>query len=193
MAHQHRGCYQGERGQPFLCVKKLLTPTAKVTTTIKTQLTKKHKIQKQHYDKSSKLLSPLTPNQVVRLQTQRGHDKIGVVSKVCAEPRSYVAESGGKEYRRNRQHLLPVSEPQPENLAITQNELDTSRRADETEPNKAQTNKRETIQVQLDPPQLGTKQSEQVITPTKCQVRSDDNLYRTRSGRVSKPNSKYVD
>uniref|UniRef100_A0A3P9BS95 Integrase catalytic domain-containing protein n=1 Tax=Maylandia zebra TaxID=106582 RepID=A0A3P9BS95_9CICH len=171
--------------------KKLLTPTAKVTTTIKTQLTKKRKTQKQHYDKSSKLLSPLTPNEVVRLQTQRGHDKIGVVSKVCAEPRSYVVESGGKEYRRNRQHLLPVSEPQPEKLATTQDELDSSRRADETKPNKTQTNKHETVQ--LNPPQHGTKQSEQVITPTKCQVRSDDNLYRTRSGRVSKPNSKYVD
>lgn len=138
---------------------------------------------------------------MVRLQTQSGHDKIGVVSKVCAEPCSYVVESDGKEYRRNRQYL-PVSEPQLEKLATTQNELDTIRQADETEPDKAQTNKHETIQVQLDPPQLGTKQSEQVIkdrktqgkmkTPKNCQVCSDDNLYRTRSGRVSKPNSKYL-
>lgn len=74
---------------------------------------KKYRAQKQHYDKSSKPLNPLTQNQVVRLQTRKGHDKIGVICKICAKPLSFVFESNGKQYRHNRQHLLPVNEPQP--------------------------------------------------------------------------------
>ena len=61
----------------------------------------------------SKPLTPLSPNQVVRLQTQKGHDKIGVIKRLCGEPHSYVVEVEEKEYRCNRRHILPMMEPQP--------------------------------------------------------------------------------
>ncbi len=93
--------------------KQLLKPAAKPTASVKAQLTKKCRAQKCHYDKSSKPLAPLSPNQVVRLQTQKGHEKLGTVRRRCDEPRSYVVVSEGREYRCNRRHLLPVKEPQP--------------------------------------------------------------------------------
>ena len=45
---------------------------------IKAQLTQKRKVRKQNYDQTSEPLTPLTPNQVVRLKTQKGHNKVGV-------------------------------------------------------------------------------------------------------------------
>ncbi|KAI2653770.1 Retrovirus-related Pol polyprotein [Labeo rohita] len=46
---------------------------------------------------------------MVRMQTTKGHDKIGIVRSTLTEPRSYVVECDSKEYRRNRRHLLPVT------------------------------------------------------------------------------------
>lgn len=88
--------------------KQLLRPTAKATTKVKSELQKRRTTQKRYYDKTSKPLTPLAPNQVVRLQTTKGYDKVGIVKKKCTEPRSYVVESEGKEYRRNRRHILPA-------------------------------------------------------------------------------------
>lgn len=34
---------------------------------------------------------------------------MGIVKQRCDEPRSYVVDSEGKEYRRNRRHILPVN------------------------------------------------------------------------------------
>lgn len=47
----------------------------------------------------------------MRLQTIKGHEKIGIVKRKCNEPRSYMIESDGAEYRRNPRHVLPVMEP----------------------------------------------------------------------------------
>lgn len=53
----------------------LLTPAAKATTEVKAQLSRKREAQKRYYDRSSKPLAPVWPNQVVRLETQKEHNK----------------------------------------------------------------------------------------------------------------------
>ena len=49
----------------------------------------------------------------MRLQTKKVYEKSSVVKKPAAEPRSYVVQTGVKEYRRNRRHILVVPEPAP--------------------------------------------------------------------------------
>ena len=49
----------------------------------------------------------------MRLQTKKGYEKSGVVKKPAAEQRSYVVQTGVKEYRRSRKHILAVPEPAP--------------------------------------------------------------------------------
>ena len=71
----------------------------------------KNRIQKKKYhDKTARPLSVLQPNQAVRLQTYKGFDRKGVVTGIAKILRSYIVQSGDKKYRRNRRHLLPVSE-----------------------------------------------------------------------------------
>ena len=56
----------------------------------------------------------LKPGQVVRLQSPKGHDQLGIVQKHSGNPRSYIVNAQGTLYRRNRRHLLPVPEPPPQ-------------------------------------------------------------------------------
>ena len=89
------------------------TPSVKSSDAVKAQLNKKRQYQKVWYDKTSKPLRPLLEGQLVWMQTQRGHDRLATVKRICKEPRSYIVESGGHDYRRNRRHLLPVLETSP--------------------------------------------------------------------------------
>ena len=182
--------------------KQLLKPAAKTTASVKAQLTKKQSAQKRFYDKTSKLLVPLTPNQVVRLQTQKGHDKMGVVRKKCDEPRSYMVESEGKEYRRNRRHILPVLEPQPPKPIIHESGPDVTQHATELQRDETQMTEKPD-NTELTPSGQCQKQTHAEKTPSKvlekCVVVQNKNLvqpttsmYLTRSGRVSKPNAKYL-
>ena len=43
--------------------------------------------------------------------------KVGVVKQPALQPRSYIAEAEGKEYRRNRRHLLTFPELAPVKLS----------------------------------------------------------------------------
>ena len=61
-------------------------------------------------------LLPLRPQQVVRFQTDKGYQKVGVIKQPAAQPRSYIVEAEGKEYHRNRRPLLSVLEPAPTKL-----------------------------------------------------------------------------
>ncbi|XP_038151255.1 uncharacterized protein K02A2.6-like [Cyprinodon tularosa] len=91
----------------------LLQPVARNCRHIHRHLLQKRLTVKRHYDKSSRALQPLQEGQVVRMQTERGYNKLGTVTDVCKEPRSYVIQANGKTYRRNRRHILPVAEPPP--------------------------------------------------------------------------------
>ena len=62
---------------------------------------------------TAKHIPRLRPQQVVRLQTEKGHEKIGNVKQPAAHPRSYIMQTEKREYHRNRRHLLAVPEPAP--------------------------------------------------------------------------------
>ncbi|KAK0155576.1 hypothetical protein N1851_002056 [Merluccius polli] len=94
--------------------KHLLKPKPLNSGTVHNHLSKKRENQKKFYNRGSQPLTPLHNSQVVRLQTEKGHDKIGIVKMAAAEPRSYLVELEGREYRRNRRHLLLVAEQHPQ-------------------------------------------------------------------------------
>lgn len=175
--------------------KKLLRPKAKATTKVKSQLRKRRTSQKHYYDRTSKPLTPLVPDQVVRLQTTKGYDKLGIVKKKCAEPRSYIIESEGKEYRRNRRHILPVKEPQPPH----REEVDTSPHVPEPATNKTTLSEDSVTAV----PESCHNELNQEKTPSKVvdhhmkvhvegPTQPTTSEYLTRFGRVSRPNKKYM-
>ena len=68
---------------------------------------------KHYYDRGSKQLSELQPGSVVRV---RQHDvcEPAVVVRKEGHPRSYIINREGREYRRNRRHILETSEKRPE-------------------------------------------------------------------------------
>ena len=93
---------------------KLLKPKPLSTSMVSTQLKKVREQQKQ-FHKSARHQRPLKPNEVVRMQTHKGFQRLAVVKSVRDSPRSYTVISDGADYVRNRRHLLPVSEPRPQN------------------------------------------------------------------------------
>lgn len=94
--------------------RKLLVPSTKSHVMVRNRLAQKRHQQKRDYDKSSKPLRPLFKGEVVRLQTPQGYKKVGIIKDICKEPRSYLVESEGRDYRRNRRHILPVPETLPQ-------------------------------------------------------------------------------
>ncbi|CAB4039170.1 Transposon Ty3-G Gag-Pol poly, partial [Paramuricea clavata] len=75
---------------------KLLKPNVIPCKQVSQRIRRKRKQQKTYYDKSAKTLGTLKANQIVRMQTTKGYDRIGVVKQVAKEPRSYIVESNGK-------------------------------------------------------------------------------------------------
>uniref|UniRef100_A0A3B3C2B3 Gypsy retrotransposon integrase-like protein 1 n=1 Tax=Oryzias melastigma TaxID=30732 RepID=A0A3B3C2B3_ORYME len=157
----------------------LLTPQPLHAQRVHAQLLHKRLTLKRHYDKSSRPLHPLPEGQTVRMQTTHGHDKLGVVKSICSEPRSYIIQSQGREYRRNRRHILPV----PEQLHPTHLTGDSDSAA-QLDP-KVNCDKR-TPQSHWEPPAE--------FTPTASPLKEPSgDHYVTRSGRVCKPNPRYMD
>ena len=66
--------------------------------------------KKKYHDKTARPLSVLQPNQTVGLQTDKGFHRKGIVTGITKTLRSYIVQSGDKEYRRNRRYLMPVLE-----------------------------------------------------------------------------------
>ena len=98
--------------------KKLLAPKALDTKHVSSHLELKCQQQKTYYDQRARPLPPLKAQQVVRLQTNKGHEKPGVIKQPAAQPQSYTVQVEGKEYRRNRRHLLAVPEPVPAQRSV---------------------------------------------------------------------------
>lgn len=72
----------------------------------------KQQSQKSYYDRSARPLSQLKEGQAVRVHEQ-GYWKPAVIVRSAGTERSYhVRTSDGREYRRNRRHLLDTKEPQ---------------------------------------------------------------------------------
>ena len=99
--------------------KKLLAPRALNNKHVSSHLKSKRMQQKAFHDRGAKPLPPLNPQQVVRLSTSKGYEKVGVVKQPTADPRSYIVNVGEREYRRNRRHLLAVPQCAPTPLEET--------------------------------------------------------------------------
>ena len=66
---------------------------------------------KKFYDRTAKPLSQLKEGDVIRFPDRSGKFmRKGTIISESREPRSYILESGGQAYRRNRRHLLKVKE-----------------------------------------------------------------------------------
>lgn len=93
---------------------KLLKPKSLNTTQVSKQLKAARQQQKRYHDKSARNQRPLKPNETVRMQTDKGFQKLAVVKSTRKSPRSYLVTSDGADYVRNRRHLRPVNEPRPQ-------------------------------------------------------------------------------
>ncbi|XP_032892508.1 uncharacterized protein LOC116983056 [Amblyraja radiata] len=98
---------------PLPVSQQLLQPQVRSLPAVQKQLQLKWDTQKRFFDKSSKPLKSLACGQVVRLQTDKGHARLGHIHGPAKEPRLYLVEVDGVIYRRNHQHILPVKEPRP--------------------------------------------------------------------------------
>ena len=150
----------------------LLKPS--VNTQVTPQLEKRRKQQQTSYDKSATPLPPLKPGQVIRLQTPKGHDKLGVVVSSSGDPRSYIVNVNGTEYRRNRRHILPVNEPAPRHQQTADDDILVH---PATQPQQANQPSEQPAPV-VQQPHVQPAMPQPVVT---------------RSGRLSKPNPKYFD
>ena len=91
---------------PFL--RELLTPTKCNRQDVMQRLNQQKAHQKfYHESKSASDLSPLLPGDQVRMGPSPGSKRWNpaIVVKRYVSARSYIVESGGHEYRRNRRHL----------------------------------------------------------------------------------------
>lgn len=164
---------------------KLLQPAAKNARQVCDQLLNKRLTVKRHYDKSSHPLQPLQEGQVVRMQTDKGYDKLGTVKEVSREPRSYIIQANGKTYRRNRRHILPVAELPPPQLQPYNPECQDA----SSPPVDGSTHTLHTPEADTTSPQHPPSP----ITEPRVQVPiQNTGLYTTRSGRTCKPNPKYL-
>lgn len=138
----------------------------KVETQVKEALTHARKKGKSCYDRSAKPLTSLHAGQTVRLQTNRGYDRLATVIGRASQPNSYQVQAGEATYVRNRRHLLQTPERYTPSAATEVQVMDNTEPPMEPQPNVEQ------------------PQTEQVQEPP---------LVITRSGRISKPNSLYKD
>ena len=81
------------------------------TENIKEGLSRCAEIQQQYYNRNAKVLKPLNTGDTVRVrkpgQKTWTH---AVVTRVTEAPRSYVVDSEGTSYRRNRRYLIKTTE-----------------------------------------------------------------------------------
>ena len=161
---------------------KVLEPKTLNCAKVQKAIIKKKNQQKSSYDKSAKSLPTLNPGQSVRMQTPIGYDRTAVIKETHNAPRSYIVTSNGHDYRRNRRHLLPTSEPHSDSHLPESYSPDYSSDP-ETPPSSPCS-----VRAPLTPPTSFENLTAQQPT---SQARSVSPTKVTRSGRVSKPNPKY--
>ncbi len=138
----------------------------KVETQIQAALTHTRQRGKTHYDRSARPLASLQAGQTVRIQTDRGYNRLSTVIGRALQPNSYQVQAGDATYVRNRRHLLHTPE---------QHTLPTTTEV------PLNTNSEPLPELQANGDQL---QTEKVQEPP---------MVVTRSGRISRPNSLYKD
>ena len=191
--------------------KKLLAPRALNNKHVASHLKSKHMQQKAFYDRGAKPLPPLNPQQVVRLQTSKGYEKVGIVKRPTADPRSYIVDVGEREYRRNRRHLLAVPERAPTPLEETNqnvpafpaaaNQIASPFSSVESPPvtlAKSPVPGHSPLSPRVRPEtpvKSPSKPSTANVSGSSCPscANAQRPLVVTRSGRISKPNTRYQD
>ena len=93
--------------------KQLLTPKAASSRIVASRLKWKRQQQKAYYNQHVKYLPLHLPKWVVRLQTEKSHEKVGIVEKPAAQPQSYIVQTDEKDYPRNQGHVLAILKPIP--------------------------------------------------------------------------------
>ena len=81
----------------------------KLVKNVKSNLEEKRLKQKYFYDKSAKTLPPINVRENVRIRREKQWEPGHVTEKSYA-PRSFIVQSRGKTYRRNRRDLLKTHE-----------------------------------------------------------------------------------
>ncbi|KAK0145197.1 hypothetical protein N1851_015902 [Merluccius polli] len=165
--------------------KRLLVPKSKDNTVVTAELIRKRLSQKQCYDKSSRPLRPLHHGEIVRMQTPHGHDRLGTIKAICKEPRSYIVQSEGGEYRRNRRHILPVPEPPPQ-------QRDPHDSTPAVQSPTSHPDQRTYTPVQNTDEKTLNHTQTMNQDPVQSSHGTANDIYITRSGRAFKPNPKYV-
>ena len=154
-------------------------------------------------DSSSKRCPPIAvtwcqewdTNPRLRSETRKGtRKKVGVVKQPAPQPRSYIVEAEGKEYRRNRRHLLSVPEPAPAKLicpAATDYDVPYAPPSRVVTPSSQSPPEKPPLNTQAgssSPPE--NPQRSPVKTPARP---SGSEGYVTRYGRTVRPNPKFRD
>ena len=152
----------------------MLRPTIQVN--VAAAITKHRTRGKVYHDRNAHRLPALKPGQTVRVQTERGFDHVARVQGPAQQPNSYVIASQGKNYIRNRRHLLRVDE---DPLASSEEDVPLT----STSPAPDGENDANTPP----PPSSVTPVVVNTAGPAERQ------LVVTRAGRVCQPNQRYGD
>ena len=150
----------------------------------------------------------------MRLQTDKSYEKVGIVKRPAEQPRSYIVEAGGKDYRRNRRHLLFVPEPVPVQSTSAHQQPPAASKRDVPSfstvgsPSPHQSPSKTPVKFTV-PQEAPLRTLSRSQTPIKSFLSSttesdvgNGNLFHpdahksqvvTRSGRISRPNPRYQD
>jgi transposase InsO family protein len=104
----------GRRAQTLLpAAEAMLHPTPVTDRVVQDRLLQYRLTQKGYYDRGSRKLPQIGPQDAVRIHTPRGWDPAEYTRK-HQQPNSHVVKAGdqAREYRRNRRDLLVTKEPQ---------------------------------------------------------------------------------
>ena len=134
---------------------------------VKESLKQAQERNERYYDRASKDLCELQPNDTIRIQVQDQWVP-GVVVRLIDTPRSYIVRGhNGREYRRNRRHLRRVDKKQ-----VTPSVDD-----DDEDHENASTDQAEQAQDSTELPQSADTMSEEPV--------------RTSRGRIVKQPTRY--
>ncbi|XP_046558199.1 uncharacterized protein LOC124267324 [Haliotis rubra] len=187
--------------------KTLLEPSLKDPQVIRNRLLNIGQHQKQQYDKTAKPLGQLIPGDKVRLQSEKGYDKLGVVKDMHDTPRSYIVESDGRTYRRNRRHLLLMPEDIKKRQCYTSPQQkqqiepvqpQQKHQLEEQTPSKPSPvkspSKPPPVRTPIKPPPVkyAATTSPKSHTDHTSPAATKHTLTKTRSGRIVQPNPRYA-
>ena len=154
----------------------------------------------------------------MRLQTDKGYEKVGIIKQLAALPRPYIVQAGEKEYRRNRRHLLAVPELGLAQFTTLPQHLPAATNQDannpEINPSPIQSPSKTPAKSpgpQQSPARTPVRPQASDLKPVRPQANLSTTMYHvpvssglshpdvqrpqvvTRSGRISRPNPRYQD